>query len=235
MKLEELLRKNELFSLLHPAELKKLADMAVPRHLKKGDWLVYAGDEWAYLFIVAKGNIVALKESRAGRVLILLNFGPGEIFWGFSFFRGGTPMPVSLKSVEDTTVYLWPRKQLLPFLQSNGEMSWQLSCLMVERMQFASDLVEGLAFHPVTGRLAKLLLERFGENTGEALVRDFTLDDVAAQIGSTREMVCRILYKFADVGALQINRTELRIKDRSFLVHAAGFNGDEFPAKPRLS
>ncbi|MFH1632697.1 MAG: hypothetical protein ABIG63_01610 [Chloroflexota bacterium] len=37
-------------------------------------------------------------------------------------------------------------------------MSWELSRLMVKRMQRASDIVEDLAFHSVTSRLAHLLL-----------------------------------------------------------------------------
>ena len=98
---------------------------------------------------------------------------------------------------------------------------------MVERMQVASDLVEGLAFRHVTGRLAKMLLDRYKGNREETIARNFTLHDVAAQIGSTREMVCRVLYKFADTGAIQINRTELKIKNLSLLESEAGFIDDE--------
>ena len=224
MEIGELLKSSEVFASLQMRDLNRLRELAVRRSLRKDEWLVFAGDHWSNLFLVAEGNIVALKESREGRVLILLTMGVGEIFWGFSFFKPGTPMPVSLKATENSIIYMWQRDHLLPLLKKNGELSWNLACLMVERMQFASDLVEGLAFQPVTGRLARLLLERFELKTENTLVRDFTLDDVAAQIGSTREMVCRILYKFADIGALQINRTELRLQDRTILEHAAGVN-----------
>ena len=43
--------------------------------------------------------------------------------------------------------------------------------------------------------------------------RSLTLDDIAARIGSTREMVCRLLYKFSDEGLIRITRTEFTITD----------------------
>jgi hypothetical protein len=48
-----------------------------------------------------------------------------------------------------------------------------------------------------------------------------TLDEMAARIGSTREMVCRHLYQFADQGVIQINRTELKILDQALLKNLA--------------
>jgi CRP/FNR family transcriptional regulator len=88
---------------------------------------------------------------------------------------------------------------------------------MVERMLRASEIVEELAFQPVAARLAHFLLEQFGDRVGDVVSRDLTLDEMAARIGSTREMVCRQLYKLADHGVIQINRTELKISDLNAL------------------
>ena len=89
-------------------------------------------------------------------------------------------------------------------------------------MQLASDIVEELAFQPVIGRLAGLLLDVFGDAEDEFMTRELTLEDMAARIGTTREMVCRHLYRFAENGAIEIRRTELKIKNRSFLSEKAG-------------
>lgn len=89
--------------------------------------------------------------------------------------------------------------------------------MMITRMQLASGIVEDLAFHPVMSRLAGLLLDIFGEAEDEFMARDLTLEDMAAHIGTTREMVCRHLYRFAEEGAIEIRRTELRITNRDFL------------------
>ena len=43
------------------------------------------------------------------------------------------------------------------------------------------------------------------------------LDEMAAHVSTKREMVCRLLYEFADEGAIEINRTEFMIVDREKL------------------
>ena len=92
---------------------------------------------------------------------------------------------------------------------------------MTSRMQQVSDVVENLAFRAVPGRLASLLLEHYSGSGDTPVARDMTLDQMAAHIGSTREMVCRALYKFADQGAIEINRTEFVISDESLLGNIA--------------
>ncbi len=92
---------------------------------------------------------------------------------------------------------------------------------MIKRMQVASEIVEELAFQPLISRLAGLLLEVFGEAEGEFVSRELTLDDMAAHIGTTREMICRHLYRFAEKGAIEISRTEIKINDRELLQEQA--------------
>ena len=111
--------------------------------------------------------------------------------------------------------------KLLPILLRNGQMSWELSRLMVSFMQRASNIVEELAFQPIPGRLARLLLERYNGGKDSPVARDLTLDEMAAHIGSTREMVCRALYRFSDDGLIEITRTEFLFTDQEKLEELA--------------
>jgi CRP/FNR family transcriptional regulator len=222
MTLLDLLSRNSVFSHRNDVEKEKLVEIAITRNYPQGDWITYYGDLWPYLFIVESGIVTALKESSEGRSLIVVSLGHGEVFWGASFFQEDAPMPVSLIASEESVVHLWPRDRLLPILLQDGRMSWELTRLMVKRMLRASDIVEELAFQPVMGRLARLLLDHFGEAIEDYVSRDITLEEMAARIGTTREMVCRQLYRFVDEGAIQINRTELMITDRDLLENLAG-------------
>ena len=211
------LTKDPVFASLPAADLEKLASQARFRNYKKGEWIVHNGDIWAYFLWVESGKINALKESGEGRSLITTTILPQESFWGLAFFQEDMPMPVALIAEEDSEIHLWSREQFLPFLLKNGKMSWEFARQMVSRMQQASDIVESLAFRPVPGRLANLLLERYSGSGEIPVARDLTLDQMAAHIGSTREMVCRALYKFADDGAIKINRTEFVISNELLL------------------
>lgn len=213
---------NQLFSRFSKIELDRLIDSSIEKNYPKDQWITHYESDWPYLFLVEKGQVTALKESPEGRSLVVITLDQGEVFWGVGFFKEGIGMPVALVANQETRLRLWSRKELEPFMIANGQFTWDLTQLMAERMMRASRILEDLAFHPVAGRLAHLLLTQFEDQSGDILSRDLTLDDMAARIGSTREMVCRHLYHFADKGAIQINRTEFKITDQELLQNFAG-------------
>jgi CRP-like cAMP-binding protein len=104
----------------------------------------------------------------------------------------------------------------MPFILEDGRLSWELTRLVIQRVQFVSEIVEKLAFQPLTSRVARLLLEQFPSEQ-DVVPRHLTLDEMASRVGTTREIVCRILYRFAEQGAIQINRTEFTFLNRSLL------------------
>lgn len=108
--------------------------------------------------------------------------------------------------------------------EQRGQLSWELSRLMVRRMQRASEIIETLAFQPVAARLAKLLMDTFQDDSTGPIARNMTLDEMAARIGSTREVVCRFLHRFADEGLINITRTEFIVSDRERLIELAQKN-----------
>jgi CRP-like cAMP-binding protein len=86
---------------------------------------------------------------------------------------------------------------------------------MVARMLHAARM-EGLAFQPVAGRLLHLLAELPRREGRRAF-----LPTKWRRIGTTREMVCRFLYRLAGQGMISITRTEFAITDRKALLDLA--------------
>lgn len=225
MHTREQIAQNHIFSSLSPADQEELAEFAITRTYQKGEWITHYGDVWPYLFIVEEGVVTPLKESSEGRSLIVVELGAGDVFWGLSFFLDDAPMPVALVAKQASRIAMWSIDRIKPLLFENGQMSWELTRLMVQRMQYASDILDEFAFQPVTGRLARLLLEHYDGAVGDYVARDMTLDEMAARIGTTREMVCRQLYKLADEGTIEISRTEFMISDQGRLETIAGKGG----------
>ena len=215
--LNNLLERTPIFSCLDQITRSQVTRAAIHKKYAQGEWITHHGNTWSFLFLVGKGVVQALKESMEGRSLMVAEINAGEIFWGISFFIPDAPMPVALVAKQETELYLWALEDLKPIILKNGPMSWELTRLMIRKMQYASDMLNEFAFQPTTGRLARVLLEHFEGAVEEYVDRDMTLDEMAARIGSTREMVCRHLYHFADNGAIQINRTEFKITDQKML------------------
>ena len=228
MNLHEIISQNPIFAHLEEAEKQVLLRIAISRTFEKGQYLSHNGDIWPYLFIIEDGSITAVKESIEGRSLIVGRFEIEDVFWGLAFFLKDAPMPAALIASEKSKIQIWSREQLLPIILSNGKVSWEMMVMMIKRVLLTSDIVEGLAFQSVASRLAKFLVTEFEDNQDERVSRNLTLEEMAAHIGTTREMVCRALHKFSNQGLIDITRTEFLFRDREGLNRLAhpGFEVD---------
>ncbi len=65
--------------------------------------------------------------------------------------------------------------------------------------------------------MAHLLLNHYKPAEGQAAPRDLTLDEMAHTVGSTRELVSKILHQFAGEGMIEISRVEITFTDRGKL------------------
>jgi CRP-like cAMP-binding protein len=220
--LEEWLRTHPVLGSLDEGERTFLVERSLARDLQKGEVLALQGDVWPCLFLVGHGRIDATKTSGEGRSLLVTTLGAGDLFWGPAFFQEGAPLPATLEAHDRTRVYLWPRQSVEPFLLAHGRIAWEMCRLMVQRMQRASTVVEELAFQPVAGRLARLLVAVSGGREKELIPRSLTLDEIAARVGTTREVACRFLHRFADEGLIDITRTEFVVHDQNRLEELAG-------------
>ena len=216
-----LIDQNSVFSVLPDQKKELIIQQAITRRYQKGELIAIEGDIWPYMFMVAKGNINATKSSLEGRSLVVTTFGKGDLFWGLAFFHENMEMVVSLEVTKETKIILWSAEQIIPVFKSDGAAAWELSRLMIFKMMRASEILEEMTFRPVAGRLAKLLIETVHDQHDRPVTRSLTLDEMAARIGSTREMVCRFLHRFADEGIIDITRTEFRVTDSKKLTQMA--------------
>jgi CRP/FNR family cyclic AMP-dependent transcriptional regulator len=76
-------------------------------------------------------------------------------------------------------------------------------------------LVEDLSLRTVSARLAKLLLAR--AETGDQTSPHTSQQEMAAQVGTVREMVGRVLRTFEDEGLIRFDRHRILILDREGL------------------
>lgn len=208
---------NPVFSMLSPGQLDEFVSRAIPRKFLRGEFVTHRSDVWPYLLYVKSGEFQALKESVQGRSLVIEEFHPGEIFWGIAMFEEDKPNPVALQASADGELLLWHKSQMDKIISDNSQVAWGLFNVMAQRMSRASQIVEELAFQPLAGRLANLLLEKYENAVGDFVDRDLTLDAMAARIGTTREMVCKLLYQFSDKKIIELHRTEIKINEQRAL------------------
>jgi CRP/FNR family transcriptional regulator len=217
----ELIAQSTVLAVLSEREQSMLGQWAIQRHFEKGEFVAHYGDIWPYLAIVGSGAIKVIKLSPDGRSLGALRLQPGEEFWSPSLFDGG-PLPAALEVSEASTVFLWNRDHVLPTVQKNNQALWELCLMLMHRMRQASGFVEELTFLPVSGRLARLLINKFNHHNDDLVARDLSLDEMSTMIGTTPVMVCKLINRFAEDGLIKVSRTEFQLTDQPGLEEIAG-------------
>lgn len=205
--LQELIQQVPVFRKLSETEQEELRELVTIRTLEKGEILALNGEEWPYVIIIANGLIHANKESAEGRCLTVRSFSDGDVFWGHALF-GGHPTPTTLFAYKKSVIYQWHGQDIMKLILNSNDALWDLCLQLNQRMLEASKTIEEITFNSVINRLAKLLLEQFEIEEQPYIDRNMTLDEMASKIGSTREVVCRLLYRFSDHNLIQIDRSK---------------------------
>jgi CRP-like cAMP-binding protein len=205
---------NNVFRELSDQDRQSLAKAGVKRSFAPGQYLCHQGELWPKVVFVVSGRLRWTMLAVSGKEHILFTVEHGQAFWGHSLFDD-QPMPASLMAALATQVYLWPREVILPILFRNPKALWELTKMQVDTMRKAREIIYGLAFKPVAGRLAKFLLDRSSEN--EPIQRDLTLSEIAAMLASSQEVVCRLLYQFQEDGLLEVSRASITLHNRKAL------------------
>lgn len=210
-----------VFSKLTAREQALLADGAQEKTFKKDDFVCWQGEVWPYVAYIASGRLEWAMLSPEGRRQVVFMLRPCEVVWGHSVVDG-LSMPASLEVREDAVLYLWERDVILPVIQKNAQAAWDVSNILIRYMRNVREVVYGFAFHPVAGRLARLLLTHYNPVDGQPAPRNLSLDQMADTVGTTRELVSRTLHRFADEGLIRVNRVEFAFLDRERLESLAG-------------
>lgn len=201
-----------VFNQLPETECLALLKQARRIRLKRGEFLVHQGDHWPNVIFVAAGELRWAILSLGSREHVLFMLRPDNVFWGHSFFDD-EPMPASLMATKHTEIYSWNRETILPILFRYPQALWEITKMQVETMRRAREIIYGLAFRPVANRLASLLLDSYREQGESSMERDLTLNDIAAIVASSPEVVCRLLHQFQTDGILEVTRAHITLHD----------------------
>jgi CRP/FNR family cyclic AMP-dependent transcriptional regulator len=154
--------------------------------------LINEGDSSDSLYIVLSGLLRVYASSENGREVVLAEHGPGEYLGELAL--DGEKRSVSVKALEPTTCCVVPGAQLREFLAGNPEFALHLTQKLIRMVRRLTEQVKSLALQDVYGRIARVLMELSDESGDERIVRfKLTQQDIADRVGSSREMVNRVM------------------------------------------
>ena len=216
----ECLARTPVLGKLSADDLQQLARAAKFRTYQKGEFICHQDEFWPKAIYISSGNVEWSIISPEGKRQVVFNLAEGDVVWAHSLFDG-RPMPASLEVMTKSFVYIWERDVLVSVLSRNPEAMWEVMRVLVTAMRRVRDVVYGFAFHPVSGRLARFLIARYQPVGGQTIPRDLTLDELAAVVGTTRELICKVLYHFAEEKIVTLTRSEILFLDTEKLASIA--------------
>jgi CRP/FNR family transcriptional regulator len=191
--------------------LKRLARTLIERAYDKNAIIFLEGEPCHGLYIVREGCVKIYKVSVEGREQILHYMSAGESFNEVAVFDGG-PNPANVSAVEPTTVWIVPSAAVADLIERRPEVARAVIQNLGTRLRHLVGLVEDLSLRQVSARLAKLLLE---VEAGQE--RALTQQEMAARLGTVREMIGRSLRQLEMRGLIQVEHGKIVIVDREGL------------------
>jgi CRP-like cAMP-binding protein len=221
-----LLRRAAFFASLSDDLLDELASAAIQRRYDRGQMIFLEGEPCAGLFIVAEGTVRIFKLSPQGREQVLQLLGPGSTFNDVAVLDGG-PNPASASAASDATLWIIARADIRRLAQTYPTLAWSLVESIARRTRLLVEMVEDLSLRSVKARLAKLLLSQAAHAADAAGIdrgQMLTQSEMAARLGTVREMVGRALRELVEEGFIEMDRHRIVILNRSGL-HAVAEGG----------
>jgi CRP/FNR family cyclic AMP-dependent transcriptional regulator len=203
---KEFLRRTPIFAGMSDEELDEIVPLMVERRLRKNTVIFHEGDPASAFYMVKAGRVKVFKGSADGREQVLAIMGDGG------------PYPATAATMNDSTIYLIPREDLLAVVRRHPEIAVKVIAVLGQRLRQALELVRDLSFKQVPHRLAGLLLKlarEYGQDGDGGILIDMSLprQEIADIVGTSRETVTRELKKMEKAGLISIERRYITITD----------------------
>jgi CRP/FNR family transcriptional regulator len=220
----EALNRIPALSMLPTPALDQLEQAACSLSHERGEIYYEQGSAPTGLYAIQSGFVKLYRESR-DRVQILAIVTPGNCF-GAESLSTDAPSPCNAVALTPTTTIHIPPTELRQIMREHAEVQVVLLELVTARLKQFVSLVHNLAFRDVAARLATFLVEQAedqGEITGEGvrIERLLSQQELAALVGTAREVIYRTLKKFEQDGLVRLTRKEILLLDVDRLAEIA--------------
>ena len=210
----ELLKSIPYFTGLSFAELEVIKLHVFEKSADRGELLLLEEEPAEAVYFVVSGVLKAFKTSAEGKEQVLCLLRPGDSFNDVPIFDSG-PNPASIIAMTPVTLYGISKTDIQTLIREYPSIAINIIKVLAEKVRHFVSLVEDLSFRHVISRIAKLLLEYAGN--GASPRPRLTQQDMAAMVGSAREVVGRSLKTLEEEGAIRMERHRIVVIDKEIL------------------
>ncbi len=198
-----------------PSELQSSISKAA-RYVKlaPGDRLFSEGDLSSQFAAVGTGSIRVFRIGGTGREITLYHVRDQQssLVSMLSVLLGKPAIATAQAEVATEAVVL-PSAALREWVSTSDPMRRFIFETMSRALVDVTTLLEDVAFRTMESRLAALLLQ----HVDAARVISMRHEDIAAELGTAREVVSRLLENYERTGAIHLSRGRVQVLDEAVL------------------
>ena len=173
-----------------------------------GETLFKAGEHCDSLPVIESGNARVYASSNSGRQVTLYRLQAGEICpISLSTLLKNSNYPVTASAETDIQVRHLSSESLKTALTETPEIFSTFLDTFASCLYDSVCTAHRLMFEPLDVRLASLLNERLTESPDQTM--NFTHEDIAREIGTTRVVVSRLLKKLEHANCIRMYRKKI--------------------------
>lgn len=212
-----ILQKVAIFSGLSEPEFAFLTSRVVQKKFGEGELIFTEGEACVGLYVIESGHVRIFKSSAGGREQVLSIDGPGSSIAEVPVFDGGN-YPASAQAVTPVTLLFFSKQDFRALCVQHPDVALKVLRVVGSRLRRLVGIIEELSFTTVRHRLAALLvrLAKSEGTTGNGGIT-FTLpvnnNELAAQIGTVRELVSRNMSRLQAEGLIVIDGRVIAVPD----------------------
>lgn len=208
------LRRVPIFSGLDDTQVEFLVARTVERRVGANELLFSEGDPCAGLFVVQSGNVRIFKSAASGREQVLAIEGAGSSIAELPVFDGGN-YPASAQALNESSILFVSKQAFQSLCLQHPEVALKVLKVVGSRLRRLVGIIEELSFTTVRHRLVALLLRMARAEGKTSGAVEFVLtannQELAAQLGTVRELVSRNLSRLQSEGLIAMDGRNISI------------------------
>ncbi|GMT50202.1 MAG: cyclic nucleotide-binding protein [bacterium] len=208
----------QTFQFLHSEKgiIDQIVSSAVVQRIPKGTIMLFEGDKCQHFGLLFSGVVRIYKVSETGREITLYRVSGGECCVLIAFcimYEKGFPAHAIVE--QDVEVAIIPSDLLRDWIQRYDGWRKYIFSLLSKRFSQVLGTVEEVAFRRMDIRIAELLVGLV-QNGGSNILT--THQDLALDLGTSREVVSRILKHFEEEKLISLKRKEIIVLNLEGLI-----------------
>jgi CRP/FNR family cyclic AMP-dependent transcriptional regulator len=213
--IHEFIKNSQLFKNLDDSGIAAVAARLKHREILKNSPVIIAGDSSTTMYLIKAGNVNVIARNDKGKEMILSTLGAGDMIGELSLIDD-QPRSADVIANEKCELYALNKADFFELIQQYPQISLQVIRYLCQRVRFTNSIAQSLALMDVYERLKAFLYEMATEQDDGKFVidRPLTHKEIAARLGSGREIISRILSELIEGDYLKVDKKLITINKK---------------------